>query len=98
MTPTWPTRRSERAVISKHFDDEKEKGKELLTIEVMDFGRKEERFFVWKSMKRQGAQILLTISLSLFRKLLSRRLLSSPSPKALLPFPSSILAISSSSL
>ena len=37
-------------------------------------------------------------SLSLFRKLLSRRLLSSPSPKALLPFPSPILAISSSSL
>ena len=34
-------------------------------------------------------------SLSLFRKLLSRRLLSSPSPKALLPFSSPILAISS---
>jgi hypothetical protein len=32
------------------------------TIEV-DFGRKEESFFVWESMKRQGAQILLTINL-----------------------------------
>lgn len=37
-------------------------------------------------------------SLSLFRRLLSRRLLSSLSPKALLPFPSPILAISSSCL
>lgn len=37
-------------------------------------------------------------SLSLFRRLLSRRLLSSLSPKALLPLPSPILAISSSCL
>ena len=37
-------------------------------------------------------------SLSLFRRLLSHRVLSSPSPKAPLPFPSPILAISSSSL
>jgi hypothetical protein len=28
VTSTWPARRSEHAVISKHFDVEKEKGSE----------------------------------------------------------------------